>query len=116
MIKSEIKPKKQKIRHMSIDRLEAAKIEVAKLLKAGIIREVKHSESLANPILVRKATRKWRMCVNFTELNKECSKDNVPLPRIDQLVDATACCELISFLHAYSGYHQVFMAKRTRGK
>lgn len=57
-IKSEVKPKKQKLRCMSADRLEAAKIEVAKQLKARVIREVKYPEWLANPVLVRKATSK----------------------------------------------------------
>ena len=101
---------------MSADRLEAAKKEVAKLLKAGVIREVKHSEWLANPVLVQKETGKWRMCVDFTDLNKACPKDDFPLPRIDQLVDATSGCELMSFLDAYSGYHQVFMAKEDEPK
>ena len=51
------------------------------------------------------------MCVDFTKLNKACPKDDFPLPRIDQLVDSTARCEILSFLDAYSGYHQVQMAK-----
>nr|AAS98502.1 putative polyprotein [Oryza sativa Japonica Group] len=66
-------------------------------------------EWLANPVLVRKSNGKWRMCVDFTDLNKACPKDDFPLPRIDQLVDSTAGCELMSFLDAYSGYHQIHM-------
>ena len=49
------------------------------------------------------------MCVDFTDLNKACPKDDFPLPRIDQLVDSTAGCEILSFLDAYSGYHQINM-------
>ena len=108
-VKPDIKPRKQKLRTMSADRQEAAKAEVQKLLRAGVIQEIDHPEWLANPVLVRKSNGKWRMCVDFTDLNKACPKDDFPLPRIDQLVDSTAGCELMSFLDAYSGYHQIHM-------
>ena len=78
-----------------------------KLLDAGVIREVMHSEWLANPVLVKKSNGKWRMCIDFTALNRACPKDDFPLPRIDQLVDSAVGCEMLSFLDAYSGYHQV---------
>ncbi len=87
-----------------------------KLLKAGFIREVLYPEWLANPVMVRKANGKWRMCVDFTDLNKACLKDQFPLPRIDQLVNSTAGCELLSFLDAYSSYHQISMAKEDEEK
>lgn len=87
-------------------------MEIAKLLKAGLIREVKHPKWFANP----KATDKWCMCVDFTNLNTASPKDDSLLPRIDQLIDATSGCELMSFLDAYSGYHQVFMAKEDEAK
>jgi hypothetical protein len=89
-VKLEAKPTKQKLRKMSADRQEAAKAEVNKLLKAGVIQESDHPEWLANPVLVKKSNGKWRMCVDFTDLNKMCPKDDFPLPRIDQLVDSTA--------------------------
>ena len=49
------------------------------------------------------------MCVDYTGLNKACPKDHFPLPRIDQIVDSTLGCEILSFLDAYSGYHQITM-------
>ena len=49
------------------------------------------------------------MCVDYTSLNKACSKDHFPLPRIDQIVDSTSGCEILSFLDAYLGYHQIAM-------
>ena len=49
------------------------------------------------------------MCVDYTGLNKACLKDHFPLPRIDQIVDSTSGCEILSFLDAYSGYHQIAM-------
>ncbi|CAL8096158.1 unnamed protein product [Prunus armeniaca] len=49
------------------------------------------------------------MCQDYTDLNKACPKDSFPLPKIDQLVDATVGYELLSFMDAYSGYNQIFM-------
>jgi hypothetical protein len=80
-----------------------------KLLSVGFIQEVFHPEWLANHVLVKKKNKKWRMCVDYTSLSKECPKDLFPLPRIDQVVDSTAGCETLYFLIAYSGYHQIAM-------
>jgi hypothetical protein len=49
------------------------------------------------------------MCVDYTGLNKACPNDLFPLPRIDQIVDSTSRCEMLCFLDAYSGYHQIAM-------
>jgi hypothetical protein len=49
------------------------------------------------------------MCIDYTSLNKACPKDPFALPRIDQVIDSTAGCDLLSFLDAYSGYHQISM-------
>ncbi len=62
------------------------------------------------------ANGKWRMCVDFTDLNKACPRDHFHLSRIDQLLDSTAGCELLSFLDAYSGYHQISMVKEDEEK
>ena len=59
--------------------------------------------------MVKKANDKWRMCVDFTDLNKACPKDSYPLPRIDQLVDSTAGHKMLSFMDAFSGYNQIRM-------
>ena len=99
------KPAKQRLRRFDDERRRAIGEEITKLMAAGFIREVFHSDWLANPILVKKKTRKWRMCVDYTGLNKACPKDHFPLPRIDQIVDSTLGCKIISFLDAYSGYH-----------
>jgi hypothetical protein len=83
--------------------------EIHKLLEARFIKEVHHLEWLANPVLVKKKSGKWRMCVDYTSLNKACPKVLFPLPRIDQIIDSTVGCETLSFLDAYSGYHQIKM-------
>ena len=77
------KPAKQRLRRFDDERRRAIGEEIAKLLVAGFIKEVYHSDWLANPILVKKKTGKWRMCVDYTGLNKTCPKDHFPLPRID---------------------------------
>ena len=79
------------------------------MLAAGFIKEVFHLEWLANPVLVKKKNGKWRMCVEYTSLNKSFPKNPFPLPRIDQIVDSLAGCETLSFVDAYSGYHQIKM-------
>ena len=112
-IKADSKPVKQGLRRFDEERCKAIGEELQKLLTAGFIKEVYHPEWLANPVLVRKKNGKWRMCVDYTGLNKACPKDPFPLPRIDQIVDSTAGCETLSFLDAYSGYHQIAM-KRVR--
>jgi hypothetical protein len=81
------------------------------LLSAGVIREVAYPEWLANTVMVKKSNGKWRMCIDFTDLNKACPKDEFSLPRIDSLVDAAATLELMSLLDCYSGYHQIWMKK-----
>jgi hypothetical protein len=72
---------------------------------------VYHPEWLANPVLVRKKNKEWRICVDYTDLNKHCPKDPFGLPRIDEVVDSTASCEMLSFLDCYSGYHQITLKK-----
>ena len=76
----------------------AIKEEVQKLIAAKFIREVYYLDWLANVVMVKKANGKWRMGVDFTNLNKACPKDSYPLPRIDQLVDLTAGHRLLSFM------------------
>ena len=76
-----------------------------KLKRAGSIKEIFYLEWLANAVVVKKKNGKWRVCVDFIELNKVCSKDHFPIPRIDQLVDATVGHLWISFLDAFQDYH-----------
>ena len=83
--------------------------EVQKLLEADFIREVYYPNWLANVIIVKKANGKWRMCIDFTDLNKACPKDSYPLFRIDTLVDSTTKHQLLSFMDAFSGYNQIKM-------
>jgi hypothetical protein len=87
------RPIRQKLRRFTSDKREAIRAELARLVAAGFIREVLHPEWLANPVLVLKKNKvDWRMCVDYTDLNKHCPKDPFGLPRIDQVVDSVLCC------------------------
>ena len=81
----------------------------AVLLEAGFIREVSYPDWLANVVVVPKKEGKWRVCVDYTNLNNACPKDSFPLTRIDQIVDSTSGQGMLSFLDAFSGYHQIPM-------
>jgi hypothetical protein len=101
-------PKRQHLCRFADDRRDAIKKKLAKLLAADFIKEDFHPEWLANLVLVRKKNlNEWRMCVDYTKLNKHCPKDPFGLPRIDQVIDFTVGCDLLCFLDFYSGYHQI---------
>ena len=112
----EKKPVQQRRRVFSPERNRAVMDEVNKLLAANFIREVHYPEWLANVVMVKKANGKWRMCVNFIDLNQTCPKDSFPLPRIDQLVDSTAGHKPLTFLDAFSGYNQIQMDEEDQEK
>jgi hypothetical protein len=104
------KPIKQKERRYTPEMCEAIRLEVNRLLEARFIRPVDYPSWLANPVLVEKPDRSWRMYIDYTSLNKACPKDEYPLPHIYQIVDSMTLCELLSFLDTYSGYHQISLA------
>ena len=86
------------------------------MLDADFIREVYYLDWLANVVMVKKANGKWRMYVDFTDLNRACPKDSYPLLRIDTLVDSTARHELLSFMDAFSGYNKIRMEEANKEK
>ena len=108
-------PVRQKRRKFNEERFLVMQEETKKLLSTDHIREIQYPEWLANVVLVKKANRKWRMCVDFTNLNKACPKDSYPLPSIDGLVDS-ASGKMLSFLDAFSGYNQIKMHPRDECK
>ena len=109
-------PIRQKKWMFAQERDKAIAEEVRKLLEAGFIREIYYPDWLANVVMVKKPNGKWRMCIDFTNLNRACPKDSYPLPRIDTMVDSTARHELLSFMDAFSGYNQIRMKEEDQEK
>ncbi|XP_013624188.1 PREDICTED: uncharacterized protein LOC106330226 [Brassica oleracea var. oleracea] len=104
-----VKGIRQKRRKLGPDRSKAVNEEVDRLLGAGSIAEVRYPEWLANLVLVKKKNGKWRVCFDFTDLNKAYPKDSYPLPNIDHLVESTSGNEMLTFMDAFSGYNQIMM-------
>src|SRR4051812_38497059 len=115
-IDPKLKSVKQFLRRFNDERRNAIGEEIARLLAAGFIMEVYYPEWLENPVLILKKNETWRMCIDYTDLNKAYPKDPFALPRIDQIIDSTAVCELLCFIDAYSGYHQIKMALEDQEK
>ncbi|KAL0427212.1 UNVERIFIED_CONTAM: hypothetical protein Slati_2896000 [Sesamum latifolium] len=110
------KPVKQKKRMFGVEISQAIKEEVDKLLKAKYIRPVQYPKWLANVVVVPKPNEKWRLYIDFIDLNKACPKDPFPLPWIDILADSTSGFEMLSFLDAYQGYNQIPLAPEDQEK
>lgn len=107
-------PVRQKKRRFAPERNKIVSEEVDRLLEINAIEPCQYPDWLSNVVIVKKKNGKWRVCIDFTNLNKACPKDSFPLPKIDQLVDATTGYERMSFLDAYSGYNQIRMNKKDR--
>ena len=110
------KPVQQKKIVFAPNRDNAIKEKVQKLTLAKFIQEVYYPDWLANVVMVKKENSKWRMYVNFTDLNKACPKDSYSPPCIDQLVDSTTGHRLVSFMDAFSRYNQIRMDKADQEK
>jgi hypothetical protein len=99
-----------------LKKVKAVEAEVQRLQDAKVIREVKYPVWLANTVPVKKKNGKWRMCVDFTDLNKACKKEDFPLERVDKIVDDAANSEMLSLLDMFSGYHQIRVRKEDEEK
>jgi hypothetical protein len=110
------RPKKKRLRKMSDKKITAVKAKVQRLLNVGFIREVYYLSCLANVVMVKKKNGKWRMCTDFTNLNKCCLKDDFPSTRIDKVVDSVVGCEIKALLDYFSGYHQIWLRDEDQEK
>jgi len=93
----------------NLDVNPTVKLVVQRKRKMGEERRKTSPIWLANTVLVKKASGKWRMCVDYTDLNMACPKDPYPLPSIDHLIDSASGFKTLSFMDAYSGYNQIGM-------
>nr|GFB59271.1 reverse transcriptase domain-containing protein [Tanacetum cinerariifolium] len=109
-------PVREKKRGQAPERAKAIQAEVQKLIEARIMREVYYHDWLSNPVMVKKHNGSWRMCVDFTDLNKACPQDCYPLPEIDWKVESLCGYPFKCFLDAYKGYHQIQLAEADEEK
>ena len=92
-----------------LNRHQIIQTAVDNLPRVGIIKEVKYLEWLASLVVVPKKGGKWRVYVDYTDLNEACLEDSFPLPHTDQIVDTTVGHGILSFIDAFSRYHQIPM-------
>lgn len=115
-VNPELTPVAQKRQSFNIEIYAIINEEVEKLFKVGFIHVAIYPLWIANIILVRKRNEKWRVCEDYVDHNKACLKDSFPIPRIDQLVDATTGHEMLTFIDVYSGYNQICMSLEDEDK
>ncbi|XP_074356705.1 uncharacterized protein LOC141696464 [Apium graveolens] len=108
-ISKHIRPVRQRHRTFSAEKRAAIDQEINRLLEAHFIEPIQFPTLISNVVLVKKSNGKWRMCIDYSDVNKACPKDFYPLPNIDQLIDVTSGNELLSFMDAFSGYNQIKM-------
>ncbi|GKA38003.1 reverse transcriptase domain-containing protein [Tanacetum coccineum] len=111
-----IEPKVQKKSSLDPDRRKVVTDEVNEWLKADIVRRVRYPTWVANPVLVKKVNGRWRMCIDFKDLNKACPKDLYPLLEIDWKIESLTGFQYKCFLDAYKGYHQIQMTQKDEEK
>nr|GEW20943.1 reverse transcriptase domain-containing protein [Tanacetum cinerariifolium] len=109
-------PVRQKKSGQAPERAKAIQAEVQKLVDTRIMREVYYHDWLSNPVMVKKHDGSWRMCVDFTNLNKACPQDCYPLPEIVWKVESLCGYPFKCFLDAYKGYHQIQLAEADEEK
>jgi hypothetical protein len=95
---------------MKADVLVEVKKEVEKMLEAGFIRPCKYAEWISSVVPVQKKDSRWRVCVDFRDLNRATLKDEYPMPVAETLINAAAGHKILSFIDGNTGYNQIFMA------
>lgn len=92
------------------------KVEVENMLNAGFIYHVPLNDWVSNPVLVRKKQGNLRVCMDFRDLNKACSKYNLPTPFIDQIIDECVGSEMLYLMDGFSRYHQIQIRPKDQHK
>ncbi|GKC54016.1 reverse transcriptase domain-containing protein [Tanacetum coccineum] len=111
-----VEPVKQKKGSMSPERNEAIHTKVEELTKTNVLREVKYQTWVSNPVIAKKADGRWKLWIDFTDINKACPKENHPLPATESKVEDIHQHRFKCFLDTYKGYHQIPIAKKDKEK
>jgi hypothetical protein len=95
---------------MRTEVLEEVKKEIEKMLEAGFIRSCRYDEWISSIVPIQKKDGRWRVCVDFRDLNRATPKDEYPMPVAETLINAAAGNKILSFMDGNTGYNQIFMA------
>jgi hypothetical protein len=110
-LKEETKPFRQKLRQINPKLAPLVQQELQKMLEAGIIAQTRHSSWCSNMVVARKKNGKIRICIDFRNLNRACTKDHYPLPKMETLLQRVTGSGMISMLDGFSGYNQIRLKK-----
>jgi len=109
-LKKGFRPFQQRARQMKAEILEEVKKEIEKMLKAGFIRPCRYAEWISSIVPVEKKDGRWRVAIDFRDLNRATPKDEYPMPVAETLINAAAGHKVLSFMDGNAGYNQIFMA------
>eukprot|EP00253_Pinus_taeda_P008113 PITA_08113 len=115
-IENDAKPVRQPQRRLNPHLKEVVKAELQKRLDVNFIYPISDSKWVSPLVVVPKKNGKWRICVDYRELNKATQKDHFPLPFIDQVLDSLAGKKFFPFLDDFSGYNQIQIAPEDQDK
>jgi hypothetical protein len=113
-LKKGFRPFQQRARQMKAEFLEGVKKELEKMLDAGFIRPCRYAEWISSMVLVQKKDGRWRVFVDFRDLNRATPKDEYPMTVAETLINAAVGHKMVSFMDSNAGYNQIFMAPRRR--
>jgi hypothetical protein len=109
-LKEGLRPFQLRARQMRTEVLEEVKKEIEKMLEAGCIRPCRYAEWISSIVPVQKKDGRWRVCVDFSDLNRATPKDEYAMPVAEMLINAVAGNKILSFMDGNTGYNQIFMA------
>jgi hypothetical protein len=115
-LKNGFQPFQQRARQMKAKVLVEVKKEVEKMLEAGFIRPCRYAKWISSVVPVQKKDGRWRVCVDFRDLNRATPKDKYPMPVAEMLINAAAGHKILSFMDGNAGYNQIFMASEDVNK
>nr|GEW84570.1 reverse transcriptase domain-containing protein [Tanacetum cinerariifolium] len=101
---------------MVLERNKVVRTQVEELVEAGVLQEVKYQTWVSNLIIMKKYDGKWKLRIDFTNINKACSREPHPLPAAELWAENLHKYQLKCFLNAYKGYHQIPMAEKDEEK
>jgi hypothetical protein len=106
-LKPEFRPFQQRARQMKAEVLEEVKKEVEKMIEAGFIRTCRYAEWISSVVPVQKKDGRWRVCVDFRDLNRAKLKDEYPMPIVETLINAATDHKMLSFIDGNASYNQI---------